>query len=193
MASSGWMDNQNITECASKNAIKKARIPEWVVISFSRGFSRPRDWTHVSCITGIFFTTEPLEKLESHDNFTLILWGTAGSFSKASALFHIPISSWLQWLHILVNICWLFDSSHPNWYEVVAHCDFYFHSVKTKTVCGFLIGLSFFFKLNCIERFLFIPDISLSSNKWYLIICHSLGCLIFLMVFFEAWKLFFSF
>ena len=33
--------------------ISQARILEWVAISFSRGSSQPRDWTHV------FFTTEP--------------------------------------------------------------------------------------------------------------------------------------
>ena len=38
---------------------------EWVAISFSRGSSWPRDWTHISCLGGIsclagsFFTTEP--------------------------------------------------------------------------------------------------------------------------------------
>ena len=31
-----------------------------VAISFSRGSYRPRDWTHVSCIGGRFFTAEPL-------------------------------------------------------------------------------------------------------------------------------------
>ena len=31
---------------------------EWVVISFSRGSSRPRDRTLVSCIAGGFFTAE---------------------------------------------------------------------------------------------------------------------------------------
>ena len=42
--------------------ISQARILEWVAISFSRGSSRPRDWTCVSCISciaGGFFTTEP--------------------------------------------------------------------------------------------------------------------------------------
>ena len=29
--------------------ISQARILEWVAISFFRGSSRPRDWTHVSC------------------------------------------------------------------------------------------------------------------------------------------------
>ena len=34
----------------------QARILECVVISFSRGSSRPRDQTRVSCIAGRFFT-----------------------------------------------------------------------------------------------------------------------------------------
>jgi len=32
---------------------------EWVAISSSRASSQPRDWTHVSCIAGRFFPTEP--------------------------------------------------------------------------------------------------------------------------------------
>ena len=35
---------------------------EWVAIPFSRGSSRPRGRTPVSCIAGGFFTTEPLGK-----------------------------------------------------------------------------------------------------------------------------------
>ena len=42
----------------SKIKIKK-RIPEWGAISFSRGSSQPRNWTHVFCIAGRFFSTEP--------------------------------------------------------------------------------------------------------------------------------------
>ena len=41
----------------SVHGIIQARILEWVVISFSRGSSQPRDRTHVSCIAGRFFTT----------------------------------------------------------------------------------------------------------------------------------------
>ena len=44
------------------HGILQARILEWVAISFSRGSSWPRDWTHVSCIAGGFFTTEPVGK-----------------------------------------------------------------------------------------------------------------------------------
>ena len=39
--------------------IIQARILECVAISFSRGSSRPRVWTLVSCIAGRFFSTEP--------------------------------------------------------------------------------------------------------------------------------------
>ena len=43
----------------SVHGISPARILEWVAIFFSRGSSRPRDWTCISCISGRFFTTEP--------------------------------------------------------------------------------------------------------------------------------------
>ena len=35
---------------SSAHVISQARILEWVVVSFSRGSSQPRDWTLVSCI-----------------------------------------------------------------------------------------------------------------------------------------------
>ena len=47
----------------SVHGISQARTQEWVAISFSRGFSWPRDQTCVSCrscITGRFFSPEPL-------------------------------------------------------------------------------------------------------------------------------------
>ena len=55
---------------SSIHGISQARILEWVAISSSRGPSRPRDRTCiscVSCIAGRFFTTEPLDhnKLEN--------------------------------------------------------------------------------------------------------------------------------
>ena len=42
------------------------KILEGVAMPFSRGSSQPRDWTHVSCITGGFFTTEPPGKSILH-------------------------------------------------------------------------------------------------------------------------------
>ena len=47
---------------SSVHGILQARILEYVAISFSRGSSQPRDWIHVSCITGGFFTAEPAGK-----------------------------------------------------------------------------------------------------------------------------------
>ena len=41
---------------SSVHGILQARILKWVAISFSRGSSRPRNQTQVSCIVGRFFT-----------------------------------------------------------------------------------------------------------------------------------------
>ena len=38
------------------------KILEWVAISFSRGYSWPRNWTWVSCIAGRFFTDWAMRK-----------------------------------------------------------------------------------------------------------------------------------
>ena len=50
---------------SSVHEILQARILGWVVISFSRGSSRPRDQTWVSCIAVIFFTNWAAR--EAHD------------------------------------------------------------------------------------------------------------------------------
>ena len=47
---------------ASVHRIFQARILEWIVISFSKGSSWPRDRIHGSCIACVFFTTEPSGK-----------------------------------------------------------------------------------------------------------------------------------
>ena len=41
---------------SSVHGILQARILEWVAIPFSRGSSRPKDWSWVSCIAGRLFT-----------------------------------------------------------------------------------------------------------------------------------------
>ena len=51
----------NLMSCSppgsSAHGILQARILEWVAIAFSRGSSRPRDGTWVSCTAGRFFPT----------------------------------------------------------------------------------------------------------------------------------------
>ena len=51
---------QDPLDCSSPGSpihgIFQARTMEWVAISCSRGYSWLRDWTHISCIAGGFFT-----------------------------------------------------------------------------------------------------------------------------------------
>ena len=60
----------NCMDCSlpgsSIHGICQARMLEWVAMSCSRQSSWPRDQTHVSCITGRFFTTEPPGKPPRH-------------------------------------------------------------------------------------------------------------------------------
>ena len=51
---------------SSVHGILQARTLEWSAISFSRGFSWPRDWTQVSCIAGRFFTIWATRKPNSY-------------------------------------------------------------------------------------------------------------------------------
>ena len=70
------------------HGILQARIPEWIVVSFSRGTARLRDRSQVSCVSclvGGFFTAEPLGKAQMvyycfrpdyRCPWSLILWET---------------------------------------------------------------------------------------------------------------------
>ena len=69
---------------SSIHGIVQARILAWVAIPFSRGCSSPRDQTHVSCTTDIFFaiwaTREALAIIVqslSHVQFFVTLWAAA--------------------------------------------------------------------------------------------------------------------
>ena len=53
--------------------ISQARILKWVTISFSRRFSQPRDQTHITCLAGGFFSTEPPGKPQFNVNSTKLL------------------------------------------------------------------------------------------------------------------------
>ena len=59
-------DSCNTMDCSpsgsSVHGISQARILEWVAISLFRGSFLTQDQTHVSGITGGFFTAEPLGK-----------------------------------------------------------------------------------------------------------------------------------
>ena len=65
----GLLDCREILYCLSHQG--NPRILEWVTYPFSRGSSRPRNWTRFSCIAGRFFTSqatrEALGFRQSHD------------------------------------------------------------------------------------------------------------------------------
>ena len=88
-----------ITHQAPVPGISQARILEWVSISFSRGSSRHRDQTSVSC-RGRFFTTEPLMKphllifkRNEKENIFTDLWMRAiGTMLTAPNEYELPLS-----------------------------------------------------------------------------------------------------
>ena len=58
---------------SSVHRILQARILEWVAIPFSRGSSRPRDWSHVSCVSALQADSLPSETPGKSQTQTWIL------------------------------------------------------------------------------------------------------------------------
>ena len=61
-----------------------ARILEWVAIPFSTGSSRPRDWTHVSCIGRQILHTEPPGMPRSNRKLIQCMWEWHGGHRSES-------------------------------------------------------------------------------------------------------------
>ena len=78
------------------------RILEWVAYLFSRGSSRPRDWTGVSCIAGGFFTNW-VDTREAHrpQLFYVLFWHLPG-WSGGGV---VEIHSLAGLCHISLNTC----------------------------------------------------------------------------------------
>ena len=71
---------------SSVHGILQARILDWLAISFSRGSSRPSDWTQVSCIAGdtlplshqgspIYIHTHTHTHTHTHNYTQISTWG----------------------------------------------------------------------------------------------------------------------
>ena len=82
----------------SAHGIFQARILEWIVIPFSRGSSRPRGQTRVSCIAGRFFTIWATGEALLHVAGMYIIYGKRIDWSFKNAL---GISLVVQWLRLL--------------------------------------------------------------------------------------------
>ena len=76
------------TDCSppgsSIHGLFQARILEWVAISFSRGYSWPRDWTRVSCTAGRFLTNwvTTVELIQQTLRISIATWLHTFLFSK---------------------------------------------------------------------------------------------------------------
>ena len=91
----------------------QARIPEWVAVPSSRGFSQPKDQNPVSlvsCIVGRFFTTEPPGEagFQVEGDMRCMRFGRQKD-SRQSCHSHTTVSHWLTW-----GSTWL-TSSSSSW------------------------------------------------------------------------------
>ena len=71
------------------------RILKWVAISFFRGSSQPRDWTHVSWVSCVCRQIQAQEWNCWVIILCLTFWGTTKLFSIAAEPFSIPTSTFL--------------------------------------------------------------------------------------------------
>ena len=113
------------TDCSlpgsSVHGIYQARIPKWIVISFSRGSSRPRDRTWVSRIVGRFadsLLTKPPGKLERAEDTGVISLGHTPEHSQTSRCPCLPPPiPPLQGPTIIVS----YKSSYPEAPSTILH------------------------------------------------------------------------
>ena len=83
---------------SSVHEISQARLLEWIAISFSRGSSRPMDWTHISCI----------------DRWVLYHWATREAHVQSKAYIFKENCFWKLYTEIRIGsfvagnigLCW---------------------------------------------------------------------------------------
>ena len=80
----GLLHCRQILYCLSHQG--SPRILEWVAYPFSRGTSRPRTWTRVSCIAGGFFTSWATQEAQ---NLKLLPLSFKTNFSETEK--HLPV------------------------------------------------------------------------------------------------------
>ena len=86
------------------HGILQARTVEWVAMPSSRGSSRPRDRTQVSCITGGCYTAEPLGTSVARVSRYIFLRGHINSYSVKHARSTTCYSLWCPMKALCVGI-----------------------------------------------------------------------------------------
>ena len=77
------------------HGILQARILEWVAFPFSRGSSRPRNWTRVSCIAGRFFTCWATREVSVSLVLTYLIIKCFGIIFSMFLMLGIHWASWI--------------------------------------------------------------------------------------------------
>ena len=124
---------------SSIHGIFQARVPEWVAISFSRGSSRPRDWTQVShivarCFYHLSHQGSPLcfrsfvFKLSLNRRFLFVICYIAldlcspciqySHFAYALLYPHLPVWYEIQYLQLGPSLLW---QNHEKTYSFTEH------------------------------------------------------------------------
>ena len=112
---------------SSVHGILQARILEWVVISISRGSSRPRGPTQASCTEGRFFiiqaTREALEIGKTQVFFPLLYsycknFPLSDTLNSFMSLLRLSFAGFLK--NYLFLLHWVFIASHGLFLVVVS-------------------------------------------------------------------------
>ena len=121
--SDSWDPMDYNTPGSSVHGILQARVLKWVVISYFRGSSQPRDWTHVVYTAGRFF----------------IIWATREALKYS--VHHTHCVSW----ELISNVSFSLKAEYNLlllryhlWYivgeEVVIFFNYHFHVLSIKAM-----------------------------------------------------------
>ena len=160
---------------SSVYGILQARILGWVAIPFSREFSWCKDWTHMSCIPGRVFTTEPPGSSHHRRPFLSSL-----SYPCERWMFTKPIVA-----YFMIDVNQAIMLYTVNFYSDV--CQVFFNktekNVKKKSIAGVICHV----RCICIWRWTlmrnlrsqclwkkgyFSPKLAFSSVHWNISDCH---------------------
>ena len=96
---------------SSVHGISQERIMEWVAMPSSRGSSRPRDRTHISCVSytvGGFFTTRPPGKqynggcqVLGEERESRCWWAQSCSWVRRKCWWQMVLTVAQLWMHVM--------------------------------------------------------------------------------------------
>ena len=125
---------------SSVHGISRARILEWLAISFSRGSSRPRDRACVSCIGRWFLSTEPPGKFWCL-NWTKTIKNHLCDFQPRNQVY---LYNWVQMRESVHSVifCWTWRVTDTalGWGDLGGPAEFLSRSVYGLSPCWHCIN-----------------------------------------------------